>query len=143
MKTLIKYVMLGFLTLANGQGYGHDDKVSFDLESYASTYRATREQYLEAANALKLATGPYKAARDAYVTATATYTQSLYERRHLRAEPSKPLKTGSPSHSGLILKSTDAKHLKILQDAYWKAGTSEAKFHTAQSIEEFMSKHLD
>ena len=27
----------------------------------------------------KLATGPYKAARDAYVAATATYTKSLYE----------------------------------------------------------------
>lgn len=138
MKTLIKYVMLGFLTLANGQ-----DPIVFDLESYATTYRATRDKYLNAANELKLATGPYKAARDAYVTATATYTKSLYERRHLRAEPSKPLKTGSPSHSGLLLKSTDAKHLKILQEAYWKAGTSEAKFHTAQSIEEFMSKHLD
>ena len=142
MKTLIKYVMLGFLTLANGQ----DPTVTttnFDLESYAKTYRATRGVYLQAANQLKLATGPYKAARDAYVTATATYTKSLYERRHLRAEPSKPLKTGSSSHSELILKSTDAKHLKILQDTYWKAGTSEAKFHTAQSIEEFMSKHLE
>jgi hypothetical protein len=32
-----------------------------------------------AANELKLATGPYKAARDAYVAATATYTKSLYE----------------------------------------------------------------
>jgi hypothetical protein len=28
---------------------------------------------------LKEATGPYKAARDAYVAATATYTKSLYE----------------------------------------------------------------
>jgi hypothetical protein len=34
---------------------------------------------LKAANELKLATGPYKAARDAYVAATATYTKSLYE----------------------------------------------------------------
>ena len=33
----------------------------------------------QAANELKLATGPYKAARDAYVAATATYTKSLYE----------------------------------------------------------------
>jgi hypothetical protein len=33
----------------------------------------------KAANELKLATGPYKAARDAYVAATATYTKSLYE----------------------------------------------------------------
>eukprot|EP00960_Hanusia_phi_P054905 762811-Hanusia_phi.AAC.2 len=52
----------------------------FDLEDYATTYRATRDAYLKAANELKLATGPYKAARDAYVAATATYTKSLYER---------------------------------------------------------------
>jgi hypothetical protein len=50
----------------------------FDLEDYATTYRATRDA-LKAANELKLATGPYKAARDAYVAATATYTKSLYE----------------------------------------------------------------
>ncbi len=46
---------------------------------YATTYRANRDAYLKAANELKLATGPYKAARDAYVAATATYTKSLYE----------------------------------------------------------------
>ena len=51
----------------------------FDLEDYATTYRATRDAYLKAANELNLATGPYKAARDAYVAATATYTKSLYE----------------------------------------------------------------
>ena len=51
----------------------------FDLEGYATTYRATRDAYLTVANELKLATGPYKAARDAYVAATATYTKSLYE----------------------------------------------------------------
>jgi len=50
----------------------------FDLEDYATTYRATRDA-LKAANELKLATGPYKAVRDAYVAATATYTKSLYE----------------------------------------------------------------
>ena len=38
----------------------------FDLEDYATTYRATRDA-LKAANELKLATGPYKAVRDAYV----------------------------------------------------------------------------
>ena len=48
-------------------------------QDYATTYRATRDAYLKAANELKLATGPYKAARDAYVAATATYTKSLYE----------------------------------------------------------------
>ena len=51
----------------------------FDLGDYATTYRATRDAYLKAANELKLATGPYKAARDGYVAGTATYTKSLYE----------------------------------------------------------------
>jgi hypothetical protein len=32
-----------------------------------------------AAKNLKEETGPYKASRDAYVAATATYTKSLYE----------------------------------------------------------------
>ena len=58
---------------------GYEDNGEFDLEDYATTYRATRDAYLKAANELKLATGPYKAARDAYVAATATYTKSLYE----------------------------------------------------------------
>jgi hypothetical protein len=53
----------------------------FDLKDYATsgptTYRVTRDAYLKAANKLKLATGPYKAARDAYVSATATYTKFL------------------------------------------------------------------
>ena len=54
-------------------------QLMFDLGEYATTYRATRDAYLKAANELKLATGPYKAARDAYVAGTATYTKSLYE----------------------------------------------------------------
>ena len=52
----------------------------FDLVSdYAKPYDNARGTYLSAAQALKEATGPYKAARDAYVAATATYTKSLYE----------------------------------------------------------------
>jgi hypothetical protein len=55
-------------------------KLEFDLEKdYAAPYTTSRNTYLQAAAALKLATGPYKAARDAYVAATATYTKSLYE----------------------------------------------------------------
>jgi len=34
---------------------------------------------MTAAKNLKEATGPYKASRDAYVAATATYTKALYE----------------------------------------------------------------
>jgi hypothetical protein len=52
----------------------------FDLtRDYAAPYESSRNIYLAAAKNLKLATGPYKAARDAYVAATATYTKSLYE----------------------------------------------------------------
>jgi ABC-type transporter lipoprotein component MlaA len=50
-----------------------------DLEDYTTEYVNTRKAYLTAAQALKEATGPYKATRDAYVAATATYTKSLYE----------------------------------------------------------------
>jgi hypothetical protein len=51
--------------------------IAFDLEDYATTYRATRDAYLKAANELKLSTGPYKSARDAYIAANIKYNQSL------------------------------------------------------------------
>ncbi|EKX32872.1 hypothetical protein GUITHDRAFT_156212 [Guillardia theta CCMP2712] len=51
---------------------------SFSLQDYASQYEQARSAYLEAAQAVKMATGPYEAARDAYVAAAATYTKSLY-----------------------------------------------------------------
>jgi len=47
--------------------------------TYATPYEENRAAYLADAEALKKATGPYKAARDAYVAATATFTKSLYE----------------------------------------------------------------
>ena len=50
-----------------------------DMSNYATSYTETRAAYLLAAKNLKEATGPYKATRDAYVAATATYTKSLYE----------------------------------------------------------------
>ena len=54
--------------------------LAFNLVTgYAEPYDTARGVYLTAAAALKEATGPYKAARDAYVAATATYTKSLYE----------------------------------------------------------------
>lgn len=50
---------------------------AFDLEDYATTYRATRDAYLKAANELKLATGPYKAAQNSYFQAVETYISTL------------------------------------------------------------------
>lgn len=58
---------------------------AFDLEDYATTYRATRDAYLKAANELKLATGPYKSARDSYVQATGSYVDSLKTRHEAEA----------------------------------------------------------
>jgi hypothetical protein len=58
---------------------------AFDLEDYATTYRATRDSYLKAANELKLATGPYKSARDSYVQATGSYVDSLKTRHEAEA----------------------------------------------------------
>ena len=40
---------------------------AFDLEDYATKYRAKRDAYVKASNELKLATGPYMAARDARI----------------------------------------------------------------------------
>jgi hypothetical protein len=54
--------------------------LDIDLQAdYATPYEENRAAYLKDAEALKKATGPYKAARDAYVAATATFTKSLYE----------------------------------------------------------------
>ena len=41
---------------------------------YQKAYETARGTYLAAAKALKEQTGPYKASRDAYVAATATYS---------------------------------------------------------------------
>jgi len=49
------------------------------VKKYQQAYENTRTAYLTAAKNLKEQTGPYKASRDAYVAATATYTKSLYE----------------------------------------------------------------
>jgi hypothetical protein len=52
---------------------------SGQVKKYQTAYETTRNAYLVAAKNLKEQTGPYKASRDAYVAATATYTKSLYE----------------------------------------------------------------
>ena len=52
---------------------------AFDLEDYATTYRATRDAYLKALNELKLGTGPYKAAQKSYYIAQKTYVSGLNE----------------------------------------------------------------
>jgi hypothetical protein len=49
----------------------------FDLDDYATIYLDTRAVYCQAANELKQATGPYFAARDAYIVATLTYIKNV------------------------------------------------------------------
>jgi hypothetical protein len=51
----------------------------FDDGDSVGTYLEARTAYLKAANELKLATGPYAAARDAYITAMVAHTKSLHE----------------------------------------------------------------
>lgn len=51
----------------------------FSLSDYSAQYDMARGKYLDAAKALKMATGPYKASRDAYVAAASAYTKSLYD----------------------------------------------------------------
>jgi len=48
-------------------------KTQFDLEDYATTYRATRDAFLKSLNELTLATGPYDAAKAAYAVAVRDY----------------------------------------------------------------------
>ena len=51
--------------------------LAFDIEDYATTDRASRDAYLKSLNELKLATGPYVAARDGYIAANVRYNASL------------------------------------------------------------------
>ena len=51
----------------------------FTLEDYATLYRSTRDAYTKAAVRVKLATGPYKAAKDAYFTASVVHAKSLIQ----------------------------------------------------------------
>ena len=56
-----KFRVLGRLQKDSASGAQHQQAsmfaLLFDLEDYATTYRATRDAYLKAANELKLATG--------------------------------------------------------------------------------------
>jgi len=45
----------------------------FDREDFATSFRATRDEYLKALNELRLATFPYLAAKNALMTATQSY----------------------------------------------------------------------
>ena len=46
-------------------------------QDYADKYTAARDAYIDAAEALKLATGPYKASRDAYVAASKSFFATI------------------------------------------------------------------
>ena len=49
------------------------------LGKYEEIYKETRDNYRAAMENLKKAAPPYKAARDAYVAATARFTKDMYE----------------------------------------------------------------
>jgi len=50
---------------------------AFDLEDYATTYRATKEAYLKAANELQQASAPFNSARDSYRVAASQFIKGL------------------------------------------------------------------
>ena len=58
---LVKFLCLMMITCSAAH--------AFDLEDYATTYRATRDAYLKAANEQKLAEGPWRAASRAWIEA--------------------------------------------------------------------------
>lgn len=50
---------------------------AFDLEDYATTYRATKDAYLKAANELQMASAPFNSARDSYRVAASQFIKEL------------------------------------------------------------------
>ena len=69
----------------------NDNKINggFDLEDYATTYKATRDAYLTALNDVVLATGPYLAARDAYSIASIEFIKSTYKTENIEDDEKK------------------------------------------------------
>jgi hypothetical protein len=62
--------------------------VAFDLQDYENNYLVAKDKYDRAVARLNDAMGPYEAARDAYVSATSTFTHSLYPDLETTALPS-------------------------------------------------------
>ena len=58
-------------------GAAQSSNVPYNDSDFMTTLRATRDAMLKAFNEWTLAVGPYKAARDAYVAGTATYTRYI------------------------------------------------------------------
>ena len=118
------------------------------LNVFEVEFHKRRDRYLKSAKTLKLTTSPYKAARDAYVGATKMYTKIIHQQnqgkagRRLSTEESSHIQYGGTSYlRNFNLHSEDVKHLNILQDSYWKTGSSESKFHTVENIRVFMEDH--
>lgn len=68
--------------------------VAFDLQDYENNYMVAKEKYDRAVARLNDAIGPYEAARDAYVSATSTFTHSLYPDLETTALPSVDMPKG-------------------------------------------------
>lgn len=118
------------------------------LSVFETEFNNRRERYLKSAKTLKLTTSPYKAARNAYVEATKIYTQIIHQQnqgkagRRLSTDESSHIQSDGISYlRNFNLRSEDIKHLNILQDSYWKTGSSESKFHTVENIRVFLEDH--
>lgn len=73
------FALLGVSDQGDGAGLHARNGVSENgtVEDILTTYRATRDAYLKAANEKLLATGPYKAARAASIVAETVYLESI------------------------------------------------------------------
>jgi hypothetical protein len=118
------------------------------LSVFENEFHVRREHYLKSAKTLKLTTSPYKAARNAYVGATKMYTKIIHQQnqgkadRRLSTDESSHIQSGGISYlRNFNLRSEDVNHLNILQDSYWKTGSSESKFHTVENIRVFLEDH--
>jgi len=118
------------------------------LNVFEVEFHDRRDRYLKSAKTLKLTTSPYKAARDAYVGATKMYTKIIHQQnqgkagRRLSTDESSHIQSDGISYlRNFNLRSEDIKHLNILQDSYWKTGSSESKFHTVENIRVFLEDH--
>lgn len=117
----------------------HEDNT---LNAFENEFNDRRKAYLKSAKTMKLATSPYKAARDAYVGATQTYSNVLNKQHSQRRLQASTIQSNGQDYvHNYELEAPELKHLSVLQDSYWKTSSSESKYHTVENIWTFMEDH--
>lgn len=117
----------------------HEDNT---LNAFENEFNDRRKAYLKSAKTMKLATSPYKAARDAYVGATKIYSDVLNKQHSQRRLKASTIQSNGQDYvHNFELEAPELKHLSVLQDSYWKTSSSESKYHTVENIWTFMEDH--